>query len=354
MAVFGRSLGVARAASIALSSLASALPYLALRSVGVARARALVGLAFVFLSPWSLWLGAATVPESFAASATTAAVIALAHRPRPPFAIALGLACLSRYEPWPAAAALAIALLASRRADPPMRTRIVVAILVCAAPLAWMAWNLHAHGSPLHFFHRVSTFRRASGAATPEMATALLSYPLLFMRTRPEVVFACGLGLVALRDASTRARWSIPLLCMLAQVAFLVVGDARDGAPTHHPERALLGASMLASLFATDALMTTLRSKRGAIAAAFVGGLWLWSTSRTICEPPGATPAEDRSAQVARGAELRRRGVETFTVTPCAYEHFALLAAYGAPENARVLARTGERVGPSCPRVGEE
>ena len=34
---------------------------------------------------------------------------------------------------------------------------------------------------------------------------------------------------------------------------FLAIGNARDGAPAHHPERALLGAMAIAALFSADA-----------------------------------------------------------------------------------------------------
>jgi hypothetical protein len=39
------------------------------------------------------------------------------------------------------------------------------------------------------------------------------------------------------------------------------------------------------------------------------------------------------------------------TVTPCAYEHFALIAAFGAPERVDVAPATHEPVTPACPRV---
>jgi hypothetical protein len=56
---------------------------------------------------------------------------------------------------------------------------------------------------------------------------------------------------------------------------------------------------------------------------------------------------------IARGLDLRARGVQNVEVTPCAFEHFALLAAWGAPERATVLPRTGEAVTAACPLVVE-
>src|SRR5690606_22068664 len=119
MAVFGRGLLVARLTSLVVASAAAATPYLALRATGTARKPALAATALAFLSPWSLWLGAATVPESMTASLAAAGAIGLGaasstHR-RWPYALALLLACLSRYEAWPIAAVVA-AVVAARAA----------------------------------------------------------------------------------------------------------------------------------------------------------------------------------------------------------------------------------------------
>jgi hypothetical protein len=79
--------------------------------------------------------------------------------------------------------------------------------------------------------------------------------------------------------------------------------------------------------------------------------LWAWSSARVWEGPPGASASEDRRAQLTRGRELEARGVRALTVVPCAFEHFALLAAYGAPENATIEPKSGAPVGPECPRV---
>ena len=66
-----------------------------LRASGATRTSTVVALVLMFLSPWSLWLGASTVPESFTASFACAAALGLgagrrraagaaaSHRPRP-------------------------------------------------------------------------------------------------------------------------------------------------------------------------------------------------------------------------------------------------------------------------------
>jgi hypothetical protein len=373
LAVLGRSLAVARGVSIALASLAAAAPYVALRLAGSARRDALVASALAFGTPWAIWLGAATVPESFTASLTAAAaiggaVVASRGKVRSAilFALAMLAACLSRYEPWPVAAVLAgAALLAARRAwradaGSVCRACLVAAALCMAGPLAWMAWNAHAHDGPLHFFRRVSGFKRAIGEGSTDLLDALLLYPRLLLTTRPEIALpAVALLPVALRDPVLRRRWALPLGCVAAQIAFLAYGNARDGAPAHHPERALLGALVIAALFVGDVVLTALRTPSlvggghgPKVLAGAIGLAWIVSFGRGL-DMPGRSRAEDRSRQIAEGERLRREGVSSLVITPCAFEHFALLAAFGAPEKARIEPRTGPPPAPdeACPRV---
>jgi hypothetical protein len=50
---------------------------------------------------------------------------------------------------------------------------------------------------------------------------------------------------------------------------------------------------------------------------------------------------------------MRARDVAVADVTPCAFEHFALLAAWGRPERAQVHERSGGPPTPACPLVDE-
>lgn len=371
LAIFGRSLTVARAASIAFASLAAALPYFALRYSAVPRIRALVATAFAFLTPWCIWVGASTVPESFTASFITAAAVAIpaigTERERDDllrpsraalfFAAVIAAACLSRYEAWPVAAVLAGALVLAAVRSPEYRRAALGGALVCiAAPLAWMAWNAHAHDGPLHFFRRVSSFKQSIGAGERDVVSALALYPKLLFSTRPEIAIpALFLLPSALGHSPTRQRWGVPLLCVVAQLVFLAYGNARDGAPTHHPERAILGAMMILALFVVDAGMTKLAdlaasAKSWAVrgAAATFALAWIISSVRGAT-PPGQGP-EDRSAAVARGERLREEKAESVVVTPCAFEHFALIAAFGAPERVTIEAASYAPAS-ECPRV---
>lgn len=377
MTVAGRSLATARVASIAFASLAVGVLYLGLRAAGITRGRALLGVGLATLSPWSVWLGAATVPESFTASLTAAAAVALGARPRAKegeresesestsapaqiaFALGLFAAALSRYEVWPVAAVLALALAfrAARAARAaPARTRgfaLAAAGIAAAGPLLWMAWNVHAHGDALHFFARVTRFKRALGEGSTDTVAALLLYPRLLVTMRPDVLVATGAALVAARTFvaprdELRGRWLVPLACALAQLVFLAYGNARDGAPAHHSERALLGIVFILAAFAADVLAEAAGAARSrARSATFatgvvLAGAWLATTVVGLRDVPGTSAADDRRAQLDAGARLHAEGAAHLVLAPCAYEHFALIAAFGAPE--RVTVEPGARL----------
>src|SRR4029077_15820960 len=79
-------------------------------------------------------------------------------------------------------------------------------------------------------------------------------------------------------------------------------------------------------------------------------GAWVprrWAAS------PGRSESERRDAQIARGLDLRMRRVLSAVIEPCSFEHFALIAAWGEPEKASVLGRTGETPTGECPGVVE-
>lgn len=410
MMVIGRSLAAARGASIVFASLAAILPYVALRTTGAAQRTALLASAFAMLSPWSLWLGTATVPESFTASFTAAAAMALGCAPRGAagahdagaadaalvapddpapdddrsakldaapwlrlaFAFGLLAACLSRYEAWPVAAVLGVVLAvrgvrALRGATSPAGVRagwthLALAAVVAIGPLAWMAWNAHAHGDALHFFQRVARFKRALGDGSPGTLETLLLYPRLFVTRRPDITLAlaCTLGgahFFVPSRADVRRRWLVALACAAAQVAFLAYGNVRDGAPAHHSERALLGVVFIMAAFTVDALAAAARAALGrarapalAVAVLLVVA-WLGTHLLTLRDVPGTAAADDRRAQIAAGNALREEHVAHVEITPCAYEHFALIAAFGEPERVTVNPRTSAPMTASCPAV---
>jgi hypothetical protein len=382
--------------SIGIASLAAALPYVALRMTGAARGSSLLAAAFATLSPWSLWLGAATVPESFTASFTAAAAIALGasaagassltarggepvaaltargSEPSGPsavariaFAVGMLAACLSRYETWPVAAVLAIAVAARALRGPAADRAVNVATagIVAIGPLAWMAWNAHAHGDPLHFFQRVARFKRALGEPSLSAPDALLLYPRLFLLRRPDVALALVTALAAVcalakSRAAIRARWLVPLACAVAQLTFLAYGELRDGAPAHHAERALLGTFFVTAALAVDVICraaSTSTSERGRRmtlgAAALLAIVWVANGAMGLRDVPGRGAADDRRPQIAAGAALRSEHPSHLELTPCAYEQFALIASFGAPELVTTNPRTNAAVTASCPAV---
>lgn len=364
MILVGRSLTAARALAILFASAATALPYVALRAARMDRVSALATVVFAMATPWAIWSGAATVPESVAASLMTAGAVGLlvptkdgaedtaAHPKRSAlFALCLFAACLSRYEVWPVAFVVATALIVRERS----RTNLLLAIVVAAGPLLWMAWNAHAHDGPLHFFRRVSTFKRALGEPPVSTLDALMLYPRLLVTTRPEATLAAAaVFFVRVKTrAWRRSGWAFVLLAALAQVLFLAIGNARDGAPAHHPERALLGTFYLLAIFTSQSVLALASSNRR-LTFAVLGcvGLTLALALTRALSPtriPGHSESEDRRRQVARGESLRSE--PHLSVTPCQFEHFALIAAYGRPESVTVRPSTKAPIAPDCPEV---
>jgi hypothetical protein len=160
--------------------------------------------------------------------------------------------------------------------------------------------------------------------------------------------------------ADVRRRWLVPLACAAAQIAFLAYGNVRDGAPAHHAERALLGVVFIVAAFAVDVLADAAPAAlaRARVPALGVGAVvalvWLGNGAlalRDVADMPGNGAAGDRRAQLAAGKSLRNERVEHIELTPCAYEHFALVAAYGEPEHVTTNPRTNAPVTASCPAV---
>jgi hypothetical protein len=363
----GRSLASARQIAIVLGAAGALPPYLAMRAVRVPRAAAVAATALAMALPWNAWLGAATVPDGWTGALLAAAAIAMTERAAWGWASgALFAASLSRYEAWPVCAAFALGCLFPHAGR--VRGRDVAwATLAVTGPLFWMAWNAHAHGSAFHFVARVSNFRRAIGAADLSLRDKILGYPRAFFTEEPVAAALGALGLAGLlARRPLRLRWWRPLACAVAVMAFLIVGDLGDGAPTHHPARALASVFWIATGMGIDALYAPLRgdepgahrgasrgltvlARAGAVAAGL--SLVLWLPSRWVTAAPGTGESERRDAQIARGLELRAKGIASAEITPCQFEHFALLAAWGAPERAHVNPRTQRALTADCPAL---
>jgi hypothetical protein len=334
----------------------------------VPRRTAVAATLIAMALPWSAWLGVATVPDGWTGALIAAAAIAMADdEARPWSAGAVFVASLSRYEAWPACALLAALsatrLLRDARAATLDRSTVRwrelgCVVLALAGPALWMAWNAHAHGSPLHFFARVSAFRRAIGAADLPLRDKLLGYPIALCSETPEAAALGALGIAGILLApGLRRRWSWPGAIALGILAFLVAGDLEDGAPTHHPARALVSVTWIGVAMGSDAVGEALRAARRrvpritALVAVIVVCGWLASLPSRWATTPGAGALERRDVQIERGLELRARDATSAEITPCQFEHFALLAAWGAPERARLNARTKAPLTSDCPLV---
>jgi hypothetical protein len=367
MAVFGRSLATARAVAFVLGAASALIPWLAARHVGASRAAALLGAALFALTPWTVWLGVAPVPEAWVGALLGGGLL-LVNAPGARAAVVgaalLCAAALSRYDGWAACALAAIVLgvRGLRAAGPRRAALLAAAVLAALGPLAWMAWNRHAHGSATHFVDRVAAYRRSIGAASAPLPDKLLGYPRALWSAAPElVVLFAAFAPFAARTAEVRRRWLVPLAGALLSFAFLIYGDVRDGAPTHHPERALVAVLAPLAGFAAEGTVVAgalaMARARRALVVAFAGtafAAWCYFAAGRWSYVPGRDPSERRDPQIARGDELRARGVAHVTVEPCQYEHFALIAAYGAPENVRTLPSSKRPVTAECPRVTEE
>ncbi|MGO9000126.1 MAG: hypothetical protein ACLQVI_42910 [Polyangiaceae bacterium] len=365
MRAFGSSLEVARVVAGALGVLSVAAPYAALRAVGCGRATALVAVGVALAIPWSAWLGVATVPEAPTACLVAAGVIAVTSPPaRVTASFALLVASLSRYEAWPACAVFAaVCLLAARKGESSRASTLAASAVALIGPISWMLWNAHAHGSPLHFIARVTSYRQAIGAAAIPVSAKLGAFPLALASVSPAVLALAVVGGAILPfDETLRRRWVAPLIAAAAIFAFLIYGDVRDGAPTHHPERAVLPIVWILAPFAADALRTFGRKFAWArpqremwlVGLVLSGGLaWLALLPGRLRDAPGLSGEESRSSQLARGRQLAWYGKPGghWSLTPCSYEHFALIAAYGWPERFTILPSSHAPVTADCPRL---
>lgn len=340
MRLFGSSLATARATSAVLAVVAIWLVYAGGRAAGLGTRRSFWGAAWAAIVPPSLILGSVAVPELPTAALSAFALLATT-RTTSRNALFAGLAMLSatlsRYEAWPIA--LVVALFALRDA-PRTIPRIAGALLALAGPLAWIAWNRHAHGDPLHFLARVSSYRAALGVpagAWAPYAEGILAGCLTV--TLPLAIVA----LLARRDAPRALeRWKRPAAGVAALVLFLVAGSLVGGAPTHHPERTLLAAWLVAAVAQID-LQHAVRfpplHARGAAGTAAVLGFAalvaigvLHDARQTLGEP------FERHGEERIGLALRAvvPPGERVLVATDDYGYFAVGAAFGRPADVAV------------------
>jgi hypothetical protein len=376
MMLFGSSLAVARVIAVVTAAGSGALVAVVAVAAGLRPRRACAAAIVAALMPWGMQLAVATVPEVPAAACAAAAAITLAS-PRPGLRLVGGAAMLastlSRYDAWPAAFAFAVLTgIDATRTSRGRTTFAFASLLAIAGPVAWTVYQHVAFDDAFRYLGLVRSYRRALGPG-PSLLARLLGYPAGILEEMREVL---GAGLVALacwcarfrqlRSAQRAERlrqlrsapravdlfapgaldldWRRPLGLALLQLVVLVAGDVRDGAPTHHPERALLGPATVVLFVAADVVFATLEGLRSAVRRRVLGllaatALFGWiglRLHRSLRWYEGAP----RPREVEAGATLRRVVggearilVDTRDLPGGAidYGYYAVLAAFGDP-----------------------
>ena len=329
--LLGGSLAVAQGVAVFLGVGAALLLLRAARLCGAGRAGALLGALLAALFPWSVYLGAAAVPEAPTAALlvygmATLAVDAPRERALGAFAIAAG--CFSRYEAWPVAAVFAVfTLLDARKARD---ARAALPAFVALGPIAlWLLHGVFIHGDALFFWKRVAAYRHALGPG-PLLGARLLAVPRWLFATEPEL----WLGLlVVLGDARSLSRMRRPLVACAALFAFLALGEVMGGGPTHHAERAVLAVWFVAALGLGGALGRAIERRPArrlawcAYAAAVLVFGWLYRAA----ERPDFV---DRGPEIEAGARARELGAPALLIDTLDYGYLAVTASFGKPNAA--------------------
>ncbi|MFC1641086.1 ArnT family glycosyltransferase [Myxococcota bacterium] len=350
MRVFGSSLQVARATSVALGWWSAWAVFGAARALGANPRGALLGALLGSALPYAARLGVATVPDGPVAALLLVGMASTASdRPRHWLggSLALLAATLSRYEAWPVA--LGFCVMGLFRATRPMRwPSVALACLPLAGPAAWMIHGLLHHGDAWFFVARVVAYRRALGPSSQALWEHLVRQPFALFRFEPELTAVTLVALILAihrRNQAELRRYGRPVCLALALLAFLVAGDLRDGTATHHQERSLLSLWLLAAVASGDLLERTWavidhQTRRWSAAAAtlLVGIATGWARPRVEKQQTFTDRSEEESigerARVAMNEKTGRLLIDTQD-----YGYFAVQATFGRPENS-VIART--------------
>ena len=340
--VAGSSLAVAWGAAILLAGASGALLVLGARRAGLPLPAAALGSLVPLLLPLVPLLGAAPVPELPTAALVAFALLAAEKAPVEA-GMAILLASLSRYEPWPFAAlvALSCGLRAARLRSP---RHALAAALAAAGPLLWCLWNLHSHGDALSFAHRVASYRAGLGERAAEAGIYLFA----FVREAPAPLLAFGLVALGKPPAALR----LALIGPLVQLAALSLAGLAGGAPTHHPERALVASWLALSVAAAGQISALSRPRLRLPLAASGLALALFSGIARLA-PTWSGLGADRRADLALGEALRARvpAGEKVLLVADSYGFLATDAAFARP--GALLALVPRAVDPRSSLTGD-
>ncbi len=339
---FGTGLGVARTVAIALALAATVLVYVAARVLGTSRIAAVVAAVLsCLLVPYSAFLGVAALPELPCAALLLFSAATLASSDPILRALAGGsliLACLSRYEAWPIAAACAAFCLW----DAVRRRRLVYlgcAALALAGPALWLIHGHVNHGDAWFFVARVTAYRRALGGSDAALWRRLLEYPwaLIWNALGLCILFPIFVFTAPKTRQPDAPRYARCALALLAMLAFLMLGSIRDGVPTHHAARVLLplwffGCVIAGREFARRATDVAGRRRVAVVVAAIITvpmieGLHLASSEGFA----------ERALEVEAGNAARMETKLGLAIDTADYGYFAVQVGFGSPLGTSVL-----------------
>lgn len=358
MAMSDRSVTIARVTAFVLGIVSALFLWTAARWFGVDRRAAILGAVIGSAFPYAAWMGVATIPEALTGALVLLGIASLSRgEPRTRFLGALGLAlgCLSRYEPWPVALIFAAysSLDGIRQKKPAF---VGAAALSVSGAIAWLAHGIVRHHDAFFFVKRVAAYRRAVGGSDASSFEAFFRYPLMLFRCEPEIAALALTGVVGLCLVGKRSsllRYLRGAIALLGLLAFLVVGELRDGAPTHHSERALLAIWLFLAVFAADALVELARKReyRARLGVILTGllGLALFIVRPWYAERDSFI---DRSTEIelGRAAKSAAQPDERLAIDHPDFGFYAVIAGFGAPERAVPI----DDHDPRSPRVSQE
>ncbi len=340
MAVAGRSITTARTTAFILGVLAALLVWAGARTLGIPRRAAIAGAIVGSAFPYAAWLGVATVPEALTGALVVfgVATLSVTGRARSVGALALALACLSRYEPWPVAAVFALfcAIDAARQKK---LSPLLPGGLAISGAVGWLVHGVLHHHDAWFFVTRVTAYKRAIGGGGQSALEAAFAFPSMLVRSEPEVVALAlvATGFLLVKDnPKAFPRYRRAIVALGALLVFLVVGELRDGAPTHHPERALLAIWIFVAIFATDGLFEVLGERK--LRAASIGAVLVSLGVAAVIVRPWYARRDsfiDRTSEIAIGQAARSQDPNgTLVVEHPDFGFYAVIAGFGAPERA--------------------
>jgi len=343
----GVSLAKARIIAFASGLLSAAGVWTAGRWLGHSRSASLLGGIIACALPYAAWLGVATTPDYFSAVLVLLGCCSLARKSttiRLFGALAIIVATLSRYEAWPVAVTWSVLCMINA-----LRSRnwkfAILSLLVLTPPLAWMLHGVVQHHSALFFVKRVVSYRRALGLDDTSAISRLLATPRHLFQDAPELWAIAGIAMLVaawLKISLVRRRWTGPLLAILSIVAFLSIGDWRNGTATHHVGRTLLAPWSFVALITAAHIVSVVRAVpwlhrvAGSALLAVLCGFVYWVVRPTWTSVDSFSPRREETEIGAIAASKIAPGRRLAILTPD-YGYFAVEAALGRPVDVVII-----------------